>query len=557
MTEETIKNIYVSGHRNPDIDSLASAAALAELKRRQGYANVKAICPGRLSEKGLFLFGKFGVTPPEPRSDVYFRIHDIMETDIPVITEGTTLFQAVDFLNKSGYVRLPVVDKNGKFLGMLSPINLLSNLLGIGADYGNSLTGRKIHSSIKLIADVIQAEILTGSDLEVIEDLKAYVAAMNVESFDSHLPQGEERRLIVISGDRSEIHLRAIQRKIRLMIITGEKAIEPLILQVAHEQNVAILKTQLDSAAVIRRLKFTVPVESYGLSLPPTILHPEDRVSKMSSRILGTLEDVIPVVDSEQTFLGAVFKKSVNATPPYRMILVDHNEPEQSVLGVEEIPLMEVVDHHRIGIRPTNLPIKFTGDIVGSTCTLVTGMYFAAGESISKGMAGILLGGIISDTLNCKSPTTTDLDRRMIAKLEQISGISANELMGELSHIDSPLVSQSPDEVIKSDRKFYENGPLRFTLSQVEETNLELFHQRQPELTEAMQKLLVEDKLDFIGLMVTDAVREISELLVVGNKELLRQIPYERHENGLFYLPGVLSRKKQLLPQMLTITLPN
>lgn len=552
--EEIIRNIYVSGHRNPDLDSLASSAALAELRRRQGIKGVQAICPGTLPERGRYLFERFHLTPPESRNDVYLRICDIMNREIPTIAPGTPLMDAVKFLNKAGYQRLPIVGKDRKFLGMLSPLNLLSHLLDIGKDSGNGLTGRMIHTSIELIAQVTEGKILTGYDTASIQNFKTYVAAMGTESFQSQLPVNEDRELILISGYRPDIQLLALQRGIRLQIVTGEKSVEPLLLKEAPMQKATIIKTDLDEATVIRRLKFSVPVEEFILGQQQLTLHPQDRVPTASSKILTSPEDVIPVVDLQGKFEGAVLKQALSMPPPYRMILVDHNETEQSIPGIEEIPVIEVVDHHRIGMRPTVNPIRFTGDVVGSTCTLVAAMYKGSGESLTPDWAGLLIGGIVSDTLNLKSPTTSPLDRKILEWLERIAGIKSAELMEELSHIDSPLASKPPLDVIQSDRKSYTNGKYKFSLSQVEETNLELLHQRQDELTEAMKEIMNAENLQFVGLMVTDAVRENSELLMIGAPEILQALPYRKAPGDTYLLPGVLSRKKQLLPQILSVT---
>lgn len=544
--------VLVSGHRNPDIDSLAAAAALAELRRRQGYPDIAALCPGVLPERAAALFRRFRLKPPAACNDVYTRVRDVIAT-VPVIRTGTTLLDAVGMLRDSGRPRLPVTDGEGRFLGMLSSLALLSELLGVGSDAGSSLTGRRIRTSLRLIQRVLEARELTGFDQDSPQEFEVYVAAMSLDSFEEHLPKGNNRELAVIVGDRPEIHLRALNRRLRLLIVTGERPVEPLILESAARDGVSILQTKLDSASVIRRLKFSVPVEFSGVPLPELVLSPEERLRDVRTRILNQPGDVIPVVDADGLFRGAVFKSACTNPPPFRMILVDHNELEQSLPGVEEIPVIEVVDHHRIGMMPTATPIRFTGDVVGSTCTLVAAMYRSSGESLSADMAGLLLGGIVSDTLLLKSPTTADLDRRMCEWLEKVSGVTGAELMEELMRIDSPLASKPAAEVIGQDRKDYTEGRYRFALAQVEESNLELLHQRKEELVAEMNRAAARDKLDFFGLLVTDAVRECSELLMTGSSEVLRNLPYTRIGDGLWSLPGVLSRKKQLLPQVIAV----
>ena len=554
MDEKRPKTIFVTGHRNPDIDSIASSFALAELRKRQ-HPDTKflAICPGILPERAAYLFERFHLRPPESRGDVYLRIADIMDTAVPTVATGTPIMDAVRILNSSGYSRLPVV-ADGKLVGMLSPLNLLSRLLDVG-NSGSGFTGRLVHSSIDLITRVIEAKKLTAFDTARVQDLHVYVAAMGVDSFETHLPrEKDQNELALISGDRPEIHLRALQRRIRLLIVTGDKSVDPLILQEAKNRNVTILTTPFDSASVIRRLKFSVPVEDFGFGDDAFTLSPHDRIRSIETRILQHPEDVIPVVDAKGFYLGVVGKKNITAPPPYRVILVDHNEPEQSIPGIEDLPVIEVVDHHRIGMMRTQTPIKFTGDVVGSTCTLVAAMFKSLGESLTPELAGLLLSGLVADTLNLKSPTTSPLDFRMHEWLEKISGVKAETLVEELSRIASPLSSGKVEDVIESDRKSYSDGKFHFSLSQVEETKLELLRRRKDELLRTMSGIMKKENLHFIGLLVTDAVRENSELLILGDPDVIRRLPYHADADGIFLLPGILSRKKQLLPQILAIT---
>ena len=545
--------IFVSGHRNPDIDSIASAYALAELRRRQGVKQITAVCPGMLPERAAWLFKRFGVKPPDSRNDIHVRLSDMADDRVPVIEADTTLLDAVTVLKDSAMPRLPVVEKDKTFLGMLSPLTLLSKLLNVGCDSENSLTGRRVHTSIRLIRQVLNAETLTCFEDEAIQDFCVYVAAMSQDNFEKHLPQ-THHELAVIAGDRPEIHIRALARPIRLLIVTGNCPVEKLIVDEAEKRRVTILRTPYDSASVIRRIKFSMPVRFADFAEDSFLLSTHDLLRDVRSDVLSAPEDVYPVIGDDAKLAGVVTKRQFNAPPPFRMILVDHNETAQGIPGLEEIPVIEVVDHHRIGMMPTAQPIKFTGDIVGSTCTLVAMMYRASGESLTPECAGILLGGVVSDTLNLRSPTTAPLDHRMCEWLEKISGVKGADLMADLMKLDSPLISKSAEEVINGDRKNYEDNHFRFAVAQVEENNLELLHQRLPELERAVSEAVRQDSLDFFALLVTDPVRGNSELLMEGLPAVLKRMPYSRTPDGIFLLPGVLSRKKQLLPQLLSIT---
>ena len=554
-SERTLQ-VFISGHRNPDIDSLASATALAALRGRHDKdCEYIPLCPGILPDRAKYLFDRFKVPYPMSRNDIYIQVRNLY-SKIPVISGEMPLFQAVEKLREARLPRLPVTDDDGHFLGMLSGMALLDNLLSVGGsgDSGSGLTGRMVYSSAALIRDVLDAEVLSGEELTAEQDFETYVAAMSAESFEQHLP-GNSERLAVVVGDRPDIQRRVAERKIKLMIVTGKRPVKPDVLAKARENKVTLLATKLDSAAAIRRLRFSVPVRcALSCDEDELIIAPEDRIRDVRRRILNHYEDIIPVVDGEGVYVGSLLKQTLHEPPPYRMILVDHNELDQSLPGAEEIPVIEVVDHHRIGIMPTSVPIRFTGDVVGSTCTLVAQMYRSAGERLTPEMAGLLLGGIISDTLLLKSPTTAPADVRMCEWLEKICGVTKEDLMAELCRIDSPLAVKPADEVINGDRKDYTDGALRFALSQVEESNLELLHQRREELAERIRAIIDEESLNFFGLLVTDAVRGNSELLILGDRAVRHSLPYRTEDDELFLLPGVLSRKKQLLPQVLAVT---
>ncbi len=543
--------IFVLGHKSPDIDSLAAAAALAELRRRQGVKNIYAVCPGVMPERARYLFEKFKYPHPENRNDLYVRISDVMGFSGLTINSGTSLFNAVSQLKSSGLPRLPVIDDDGRFCGMLSPLVLLSQLLNVGTAGG--LAGREVYTSLKLIAEVISAR-LPGNirNVDAKHPFKVYVGAMGAESFDAHLPAGDN--LAVIVGDRPEIHLRALQRKIKLLIVTGDKSVEPLILKEAERQNVAILQTSYDSATVIRRLKFSSPVGNFVSGGECFKVSPHQRLRSVATQVVNQPEDVIPVVDDDGKVAGILLKRHISEPPPFQVILVDHNEISQSLPGVEDLPVIEVVDHHRIGMPPTANPIRFTGDVVGSTCTLVASMFKSSGESLTPELAGILLGGIVSDTLNLASPTTSTLDRRMLEWLEKLAGVKGAALMEELSRIASPLVAQSAAEVIDCDRKNYTDGKFSFSISQIEENDLELLEQRSGELSARLQEIIAGENLSFAALMVTDAVRGNSRMIIRGDETVIEALPCDRNRDGSFELQGVVSRKKQLLPQILAVT---
>lgn len=421
---------YVCGHRNPDVDSVMSACALADLRRRTGLGNVQALCAGRLPPKAKWVIDNFDIKGVHVRRDVYVRVRDLIDPTVPAVDSSMRLDDALRLLESSGEETLPVREAaTGAFLGMLSPAKLL-NLF------------------------------LSKSDL-------------------------------------------------------------------------------------------SIPVASAPLHLDCPVFTETDRVHDIKSAAIRNAHNHFPVVDEAGTMLGTVLKRAFAEKPPFRMILVDHNETAQGIPGVEEIPVVEVVDHHRIAFAPTADPIKYTADVVGATCTLVAQLFRAAGERPTKETAAALLAGIVSDTLLFQSPTTTDIDRALCAWLEKLCGVTAAAMMDGLMSVRSPLASMPPEQAIAIDAKTYSEAGRAFVLAQVEESQMTVFHQQAPALRDAMNRAVEAKGLDFMALMVTDPVSGNSELLFCGSDAVRRALPYRRGPNGTFMMPGVLSRKKQLLPEII------
>lgn len=549
MNSKTI----ISGHKNPDVDSIMAAYALAELKQRQGDKTVEAICPGLMPGKAAWLFNEFKARPIRRRNDVYLRVRDVMNTEYASIYGSKTVLDAVAALRKFDKTTIPVIEKDGTFLGILSPVNLITELLNIDSKSDSSLTGRSVVSSIKKIAKTLKAEFLSGAIDSELKTYDMFVAAMSLEFFDKHVKAAPAHEPVVIVGDRPEIHLRVLQNNIKLIIITGNCPVETAVVELAKAKNVTILRTKYDSATVIRRVKFSTPVRNITLRSDAVILSPSDMVHDIKYKVMAATTAQCPVCDHEGKLVGIVAKSNLTAPPPMKMIFVDHNELSQAVPGAEELPIIEVVDHHRIGIRPTLEPIRYTCDVVGSTCTIVANMYKNAGISPEKNTAGLLLSGIVTDTLLFQSPTTTELDKSTAKWLEKLSGVKADKLMTRLLEIDSPLATMTAHNAINSDRKDYNENGWSFSIAQLEETNLSIVYKHKEKLISELQRRVATEKLDFFGLIITDAVRGNSVLLYAGNEQILNSLHFKKKDNDILLMPGVLSRKKQFLPLILSI----
>ncbi|MBQ9788862.1 MAG: putative manganese-dependent inorganic diphosphatase [Lentisphaeria bacterium] len=553
MKKKYSDEIVVIGHRNPDTDSVAASYALAELKKSLGIKNVVAARAGLVSERTEYLFKKFNTPLPQLKVDVYPRVRNIMDRDFAALHESSSLFEGIKMLERAKLSRIPVVDRKNHYKGMLSIFSLLDSFLHIGNNKNTALVDRNVISSLNLIIDVLEGEAVSLFDEKKEQNFSVFVAAMNEASFSEHVPADKPEELAIIVGDRTNIHLKAIHLGIRLIIVTGSKEIDPVVLQAAKDRRISIIKTPFDSATVVRRLKLSCPIGTLIQDDVPKF-RMEDALSDIRHVVFADTDDIFPVVNRYGDLIGTFARVNFDNHHGCKLILVDHNEYEQSVKGIEQVQVVEIVDHHRLNLPPQTNTIKVTSDIVGSTCTLVGEMFLMYQQAIPKNVAGILQGGIIADTLLLRSPTATERDAAILRMLEKISGVKSEELMKEIFQLGSVIVNKSPRELFATDCKTFKHlDNYIFSIAQVEELGFNEFYNKKSEIVQAAKLYTQEEHLDFFGLLVTDVQSENSLLLLVGDHEILENIPYKKLEDNLYDLPGILSRKKQLLPQILKL----
>ncbi len=547
----------IIGHRNPDTDSVAAAASYTELKRRQGNKNVIAGCAGIPQKRTQFLFERFGVALPKVFTDISPRVGDVVhEYDNP-IEVGETLLKATKMLSRTRSERMPIVDKDKKFVGMISLFDLADRMFQTREeDDPEGILGRTVNTSIRLAANALDAKILSSSDEEEMCILNLYIGAMNMYHLRSRLVEGKHSNAALIVGDRGEIHSLGIELNVKLMVITGGCDIDKEFIEEAQKKGISILQTPHDSATTVRRLKFSSPVE-LSIDKNAEVFSPSDKLKSIRHGVLSANHDAFAVVGAENDFLGLIYKRDLQDDPPLRLVLVDHNEVDQAVNGVDEVPIVEIVDHHRLAMSPTDQPIRVTNDVIGSTCTLIAEQYRQSMVEPSKEIAGIMLGGIITDTLLLRSPTSTERDARMIEWLAGISECDPAALEQEILNSGSPLASLSSEELVNADLKIYEEYGVRFGISQIEESGFESLGKHMQDIKESLKKNKESKHLDFIGMMVTNVVRSTSVMLVDGNEEIVCQLQFDKLSDDLYDLPSIVSRKKQLLPIILNILSEN
>lgn len=553
MKKRYTDEIIVIGHRNPDTDSVAASYALTELKKALGVKNVIAARAGLVSERTEYLFKKFNTPLPQLKVDVFPRVRHIMNRDCIALNENSSLFEGIKMLEKAKLSRIPVVDKKHHYKGMLSIFSLLGSFLHMGDNKNTTFVDRNVISSLKLILEVLEGEAISIFDENKEQNFSVYVAAMNESSFSEHVPADNPQELAIIVGDRTNIHLKAIHLGIRLIIITGSKDIDPLVLQAAKDRKISIIRTPFDSATVVRRLKLSCPIRTLIQDDVPKF-RMEDTLNDIRHTVFADTDDIFPVVNRYGDLIGTFARVNFDNHNGCKLILVDHNEYEQSVSGIEQVQVIEIIDHHRLNLPPQTNTIKITSDIVGSSCTLIAEMFLMYQIEITPNLAGIMQGGIIADTLLLRSPTTTERDARILRMLEKISQVKSENLMKEIFQLGSVILNKTPMELFSTDCKNFKHlDKYVFSIAQVEEIGFSEFYNKKEEILQAAKDYTRNERLDFFGLLVTDIQSENSLLLLTGENEILENIPYKKLEDNLYDLPGILSRKKQLLPQILKL----
>lgn len=546
---------YIIGHKNPDADAVCSAIAYAAFKETIGEKNcIPARC-GNSNARIDAILHTFGVPLPVFIGDITPRIADIMHRVPYVCQLEDTCGQAMEILDSHNIRALPVIDAERKLRGVVSIFDLGTHFI---PQPNQPQLLRKVRCSISDVLKTLNGTPIILFDENRIDDLHVRIGAMDVHSFGRITFSGDipPEQSIIVVGDRLDIQERAIHMGVRLIVVTGNLAVNAGIVHLAKEKGVSIINSPTDSASTAWLIRAANKLESL---LPlqqkaPLTFSAQEKLSVVRKRLATTSEPIDCVIDDEQVLVG-IFSKSDLLKPIQKnLILVDHNELSQAVDGAAEVNILEIIDHHRLGNPPTHQPILFINRPLGSTCTIIADMFHARGLIPSPSIAGIMMGGIISDTLLLQSPTTTNRDAEMLDWLSGIAKKSPAELAETIFSSGSMLRNSSADKIITADCKQYEEDGRRFSVSQIEELGFTVFWNKAEELLRALENYRRENGLFFSALLVTDINTQNSLLLVQGNADFIGAITYpSREDREIFDLPGIVSRKKQLVPYLTSL----
>jgi len=541
-----MSEVFVIGHRNPDTDAICSAIGYAEFKRRTGLPEAVAARCGDTNDRIDFVLNAFGVPAPRFVADVSPKVRDVMQTHVFSVTPEATAAEALGLMDDHDIRILPVLDKDKKCRGLLSLFKLSKFLFPAAHRAKDS---RRVLSSLDNLAKTLGGKILHGHEVDREEDLTLMIGAMSLESFSERLDNYEREKLAVVVGDRWDIQNLAIREGVRVLIATGGLKVEPKTLDAARKKNVSLISSPHDTATTASLCRASVVVR-HMLNEKFLSLREDAPLSAVKASATASGYAAFPVVDEYGATVGILSKTDFLKNVQRRLILVDHNELSQAVQGADQVEILEIIDHHRIGALTTHQPILFRNEPVGSTSTIVADCFIRHGVELPKPIAGLLLAGLVSDTLNLTSPTTTARDKEVLEKLESVSGVNAKKFTEKLFASGSLLTLKSAPQAIKTDCKEYKDGDAKFSVAQIEEVGFDQFWKRKDELLTALGDYQRARGYLFATLMVTDVTTQSSLLLAAGSEAFLNRIDYPKVEPGIYELRDVVSRKKQLLPYL-------
>ena len=529
--------IYVTGHKNPDTDSIVAAMAYAALRNAVGDREYEAACLGRVSDETEMVLKKFGFQPPKRINNMYTQVRDLDFDTPPFLSTGVTVGRAWKILQEQKNISaVPVVNEDGTLYGMLSRENVASyNMEQIAL-------GTLDRVPLFNVLSTLEGKVLNAAG-ENIDLLSGEISIA--------LPQSRENLLfnkpesIVLCGHQPDMIRRALEMNVNCLVLCQAELSEELR---NLPTKTCIISTPYDAYRAARLLFQSVPTGRICRTKDLLCFHLEDRVDEVKEQVLKFREHCYPILDAEEKVVGVLTRYHLLRPRRKRVVLVDHNEASQSVPGLEEAEILEIIDHHRLADIQTTNPIYVRNEPVGSTNTIIAAMFQDRGLMPSEKMAGMMAAAIISDTVMFKSPTCTPRDIRTAERMARIANVSLEELGKDI--FSASLELRSTDALLFADYKDFHIAGFDLAVSQVTCVDSPKMLERKEEFLALMRKRAEKDHLSMIILMLTDVLKEGTQLIYLGDDETIQQAFGVTPRDNTLFLPGVMSRKKQVIPML-------
>ena len=530
--------IYVTGHRNPDTDSIVSAIAYAALRNSLGDREFVAARLGHISDETHRILERFDFQPPVLISTMRTQVRDLDYDMPPALAAGVTIARAWEALQANHNIPgIPVTDEEGHLFGMVSPAEI--------ADFDMEVTSGAQAERIPVfnLLSVLEGQILNENG-NLVDVVSGEVCIALPQARENLLFHGQDS--IVICGNQPEMVRRAMEENVSCLIICQAEFPEEL-------RNVptktCIISTPFDAVRTARLIYHAIPVDRICRREGLECFHLDDFLDDVQEVVSKSRHRNYPILDENEKVVGTLSRFHLLRPRRKRVVLVDHNEAAQSVRGLNQAEIVEIIDHHRLADIQTSQPIYFRNDVVGSTATIISGMYQERGLMPSSKLAGLLAAAIVSDTVMFKSPTCTERDHRMAERMARIAGLNLDEL-GQFIFAENSNLEKPAEELVLTDFKDFHIAEHYLGVSQITCVDSEKLMSRQEEFLNVMHKLMEERNYSMMILMLTDVLAEGSHLLYLGDEDIFRQAFNTELKSHACFLPGIVSRKKQVIPML-------
>ena len=536
-----MREVYIFGHKKPDTDSVTSAIALAHLKNRLGVLSKPKIL-GPINKETEFVLKYFDVEIPEYLEDVKVQIKDINYYQGCLINENDSISDTYKYMSDKNITGVPIVDENNKLKGLLTS-KMIGNEL-INGDFN------KLKTSYINILNVLEGEEI----LKFNDEIEGNIVAASFRSTTILNNIQFSKDTIMIIGDRHSIIEAAVKNGIKLLIIVGNLEIKEEHVKIAKENKVNIIRTKYDTFHTAKLIGLSNYCKNLLLDMRNISFNENDYYVEFKEKCIKLGYNNYPVVNKFDECLGMIRITDINEINRKQVILVDHNEASQSVEGLEEAEILEIIDHHKLGALTTNMPINFRNMTVGSTNTIIYSLYKENNVTIPKKIAGIMLSGIISDTLKFTSPTTTEYDRYVATRLSEIAEIDIEEYSNKMFKAGTNLEGKTIEEIIDGDIKIFEEKNKKIAISQLITLNSEEILSKKDEYIKKINEIKTSRGYDIFLLCVTDIIKDGSYIFFdEQNIEFMATVfGLDSIYEGYFY-HKCLSRKKQLVPLIMKV----
>ena len=553
MEQELNRKTMVIGHRNPDTDSICSAICYANLKQAVTGEEYMPARAGHVSGETQFVLDYFGAEEPQLVEDVRTQVRDIDIRKTKGVADNISLKKAWNIMQENNVVTIPSVREDGTLEGLITVGDITKTYMNI---YDSSILS-KANTQYSNIIETLEADLIIGSAEAYFDQGKVLIAAANPDLMEFYI----EPHDLVILGNRYESQLCAIEMGADCIIVCEGAGVSMTIKKIAQERGCTIIATTYDTYTAARLINQSMPISYFMTREHLITFNSDDYIDEIREVMASKRHRDFPILDKDGCYLGMISRRNLLGAKGKQVILVDHNEKNQAVAGIENAEILEIIDHHRLGTIQTMSPVFFRNQPLGCTATIIYQMYQEAGIKVEPKIAGLLCSAIVSDTLLFRSPTCTPVDEMAARALADIAGIDIEKYAMEMFSAGSNLKDKSDEEIFYQDFKRFTSGKVTIGVGQITSLNGGELDKLKGRMEAFMEKALENNGLDMIFFMLTNILTETTELICEGQGALqlagkafhqdIELLEEEGLKEPVLRLPGVVSRKKQLIPELM------